>query len=254
MLRLSVALVVVFLAMPNVAIIASSFSPTSTFGLWNGGLSLQWYENLFSRPTFGSGTLNSLILAIGSTVAGTAVGLAAAVAIARWRFPGRNLLNAFVMAPLVVPEVVIGLSMLIGFATIKADAGMVQLAALHTIIVLPYTTRILLANLQRTDPSLEAAARLLGATPLKAFLLVTLPIIGKGLAGAMIFAFVTSFHNFTATFFLVSNEATLPVAIFQYIRTEHDPTVAALSTLMMAGAMLLVWLLDRLLGLEKAVR
>ncbi|WP_286157304.1 ATP-binding cassette domain-containing protein [Sinorhizobium sp. RAC02] len=105
-------------------------------------------------------------------------------------------------------------------------------------VVLPYVVRLVVANLQGTDPNLESAAMLLGARPHQAFLHITLPLLGKGLLGAAAFAFVMSFHNFTATMFLVGNSPTLPVAAYQYIRTENDPTVAALSTLMMLGVVL----------------
>lgn len=254
MIRILCLAVVAFLALPNVIIIASSFSATSAFGLPTEGLSLQWYANLFARSTFGSGLLLSVLLASLATLLATAVGTAAAFAIVRYRFPGRNLINTLVMGPLIVPEVVLGLSFLITFNAILFSPALVNLVVLHVIIVLPFVVRVMIGNLQRTDPNLEAAAMLLGATPLKSVVLVTLPIIARGLTGAMVLAFVMSFHNFTATFFLVSSEATLPIAIFQYVRTESDPTVAALSTLMMLGVLGLVLLTSRLLGLDKVVK
>src|SRR5690606_33726545 len=115
MIRLLCLAVVVFLALPNVIIIASSFSATTAFGFPADGLSLRWYANLFSRSTFGSGLVLSLLLAALATILATIVGTAAAFAIVRYRFPGRNLINTLVMGPLIVPEVVLGLSFLITF-------------------------------------------------------------------------------------------------------------------------------------------
>lgn len=254
MIRLVVWCVLIFLALPNLLIVASSFSANGSFGIPAGGTSLRWYENLLSIPAFGKGLVNSLLLATCATLASGVVGTAAAFAITRYRFAGRDLLNALVMGPLVVPEVVMGLSFLIAITGIRGMPPWLTMTVLHMVIVLPYVVRVMIGVLQRTNPDLEAAARLLGATPLQSVLLVTLPIVARGLAGVLVLAFVISFHNFTATFFLVSNEATLPLAIFQYIRTESDPTVAALSTLLMAGAMAMVWLTNRLLGLERIAK
>ena len=122
------------------------------------------------------------------------------------------------------------------------------------IIVLPYMVRLIVANLQRADPNLEDAAVLLGASRLLAVVLVTLPTIAKGIAAALLFAFVISFHNFTATFFLITDRPNLPAAILQYIRTENDPTIAALSTLTITSVALIVWLADRWLGIERVSR
>ncbi len=254
MIRLAVAAVVLFLALPNLMIVASSFSANGNFGIPYQGVSLRWYQNLFTLSTFGRGLVHSLWLACAATLVSGAIGTAAAFAITRYRFAGRNALNALVMGPLVVPEVVMGLSLLIALSNLQGLPAWLTMLVLHMVIVLPYVVRVMIGVLQRTDPHLEAAARLLGATPLQAVLLVTLPIVARGMAGAMVLAFVISFHNFTATFFLVSNEATLPLAIFQYIRTESDPTVAALSTLLMCGAMALVWLTNRLLGLDRIAK
>lgn len=254
MIRLLSLAVILFLALPNLVIIASSFSPTTAFGIPLDGLSLRWYANLFSRPTFGSGLVLSLLLAAVATLLATLAGTAAAYAIVRYRFWGRNLINTVVLGPLIVPEVVLGLSFLITFNAIVFSTTLSNLVILHVILVLPYMVRIMVGNLQRTDPDLEAAARLLGATPVQAVALVTVPVVIRGLAGAMVLTFVMSFHNFTATFFLVSSEATLPIAIYQYVRTESDPTVAALSTLLMIGALGVVLLIARLLGLDRVVK
>lgn len=254
MIRLVSLLVVLFLAAPNLLIIASSFSATSSFGIPWDGLSLQWYANLFTRSTFRSGLMLSLGLAALATVLGTAIGTAAAFAVVRYRFPGRGLINALVMGPLIVPEVVMGLSFLIMLNALLFGVAIVNLLLLHLVIVLPLVVRVMIGNLQRTDPQLEAAAQLLGATPARAVLSVTLPIVARGMIGAMLLAFVMSFHNFTATFFLVSSEATLPIAIYQYVRTESDPTVAALSSLLMIGMLGIVLLTARVMGLDKVVR
>ena len=254
LLRIGTLLVLLFLALPLLLVMATSFNDTSAFVFPPTGLSVRWYRHLFELPAFGRGLVFSLQLAAVSCVVGLVLGTAAAVAIVRYRFAGRAALNALIMSPLVVPEVVLGLSLLVWFQGARWATGDVRIMLLHCLVVLPYVTRIVAANLQRSDPNLEQAARLLGAPPLSAFVRVTLPTIGKGLGAATIFAVVMSFHNFTATFFLTGRRETLPVAVFQYIRTEHDPSIAALTTLMVAGAALIVWFTDRWLGLDRIAR
>lgn len=239
------------MALPLILITLSSFSATSRFSFFPSDWSLRWYRNLSEVPAFSDGIVFSLYLAFFSASIGLVVATLASLAVVRFRFRGRQTINALIMAPLVVPEVVLGLSLLVwlqGFAWLSSTATIYYL---HCIVVLPFMMRIIMASLQRADPGLEEAARVLGATPTKAFLKITFPLMGKGVVAALLFGFVMSFHNFTATFFLISNEATLPVAIFQYIRTEHDPTIAALSTMLMLGAAIIVWAADRFLGLDR---
>lgn len=254
MLRFATAIATLFVALPLLLIVATSFNANSNFVFPPEGFSLRWYQNMLTRPEFGRGLVLSLQVAAASAALGLAAGTAAAVAIVRYRFPGRAALNALIMAPLVVPEVVMGLSLLIWLQGAAWAPGSFRILLLHCLVVLPYVTRIMVANLQRVDPTLEEAARLLGAPPLTAFVRVTLPVIGKGLGAAAIFALVMSFHNFTATFFIAGSQQTLPVAVFQYIRSEHDPTIAALTTVLILGAGVIVWITDRFLGLDRIAK
>lgn len=246
--------VLLFMALPNLLILAISFNPQATLAFPPSGVSLKWYANVFSTPSFAAGLRQSVLLACVSSVVSLVLGVAAALAIVRFRFFGRQAVNVLVMAPLFVPEVVMGIAMLLWANIVPAVSNTATLIVLHCLIVLPYVVRLVVANLQGMDPNLESAAMLLGARPLQAFARITVPILGKGLLGAAIFAVVMSFHNFTATMFLVGNRPTLPVAAYQYIRTENDPTVAALSTLMMLAGILAVYLMERWIGLERLVR
>jgi putative spermidine/putrescine transport system permease protein len=218
------------------------------------GFSLHWYLNLFSTAQFGTGLAYSAFLAVTSTVIGLTAGVCASYAIVRFRFPGRELFNSIAMSPLIVPEVVIGIGLLIVFTTALGGVNVGSLVLLHSVMVLPYVVRVIIANLQTTDANLEDAARLLGASRIKAFLLVTLPSIQKGVITAIIFCLTISFHNFTATVFLITTIPTLPTAVYGYIATESDPTVAALSTLVTAIAVVLVRIIDRSLGLRRIAK
>jgi putative spermidine/putrescine transport system permease protein len=242
---------IVALALPVLFITIISFNNTTSLVFPPTGFSVRWYFNIFRSDQFLNGFYYSCYLALLSAIVGLTAGTAVAFAIVRYRFLGRALINVLVMAPLIVPEVVMGLALLVWFSSSPFGVGDPALVVLHALLVLPYIVRIVVASLQRTDRTLEDAAMLLGASPLRAVLRITLPMISKGLAAATIFALVISFQDFTATIFLITQRQTLPVAIFGYIRTESDPTIAALSTLLILIAGMTVWLIDRTLGIER---
>lgn len=244
------ALVVVCLVVPLLVVVLSSFNPTNELLVPPRGFSLTWYANIFRRSAFVTSFEFSLLLAIGSTACSLLAGLLCAVAIVRHRFPGRQALGAALMSPLIVPQVVLGMSLLIFLATIGVVSSLVGLAVLHVILTLPYTARVLIAALTRFPVSLEDAAVIHGASRVKAFTLVTLPTIKPGLITAALFGFVTSFDNFTSSQFLVWDRTTLPIEIYAYIRTENDPTVSAISTLLILGTVGIVVLAERWVGLE----
>jgi putative spermidine/putrescine transport system permease protein len=238
------------LVVPLLVVVASSFNPTNELAVPPSGLSLRWYANVFRREAFLSGFWFSLELAVTSTACSLVIGLLAAVALVRRRFWGRELLAALLLSPLIVPQVVLGMSLLILLSRLGIVSSTIGLGILHVILTLPYTVRVLSAALTRFPVSLEEAAVVHGASRPVAFLLVTIPSIKAGVVTAAIFAFVTSFDNFTATQFLTWDRTTLPVEIYSYIRTENDPTVAAISTLLILGTVGIVLLAERWVGLD----
>ncbi|MCC6306253.1 MAG: ABC transporter permease [Rhodobacteraceae bacterium] len=253
MSRLVSVLVILFLFAPLIATTLISFNATPTFGFPSQGLSLRWYANVFARPEFWVGFRHSLLLATLGTLAAIVISTLTAVAVVRFRFPGRSLMNALVMSPIVIPEVVLGLAILVWIYAVLDMPGAWALYLLHTILVIPYIVRMIIAGLQGYDINLEHAAMLLGASPFRAFLLITLPSLKDHIMAGAIVAFIVSLHNFTATMFLVLNRPTLPTAVYQYIRTETDPTVAALSTLLLLIPLSVVAVGRRWLGLDRMV-
>lgn len=244
------AVLAVALVVPLLVVVASSLNPTNEPLVPPSGLSLRWYANAFRRPAFLAGFWFSLELAVVSSAASLVIGLLAAVALVRRRFRGRELLAALLLSPLIVPQVVLGMSLLILLSRLGIVSSTVGLGILHVVLTLPYTVRVLTAALTRFPLSLEEAAVVHGAPRPLAFLLVTLPGIKAGVVTAAIFAFVTSFDNFTASQFLTWDRTTLPVEIYSYIRTENDPTVAAISTLLMLGTVGIVLVAERWVGLD----
>lgn len=244
------AVVVVALVVPLLIVVASSFNPTNELLVPPRGFSLTWYANVFRRSAFLASFEFSLVLALGATACSLVAGLLVAVAIVRYTFPGRAMLGAVLMSPLIVPQVVLGMSLLIFLSAIGVVSSLVGLGLVHVILTLPYTARVLIAALTRFPVSLEDAAVIHGAPRVTAFTLVTLPTIKPGLVTAALFAFVTSFDNFTSSQFLIWDRTTLPIEIYSYIRTENDPTVAAISTLLILATVVIVVLAERFVGLE----
>jgi len=214
------------------------------------GISLRWFANVFSRSGFLDAIPFSLELAVLTTVVSLTIGTLAAIGIVRFRVPGRDLLLTALMSPLIVPQVVIGLSFLVTFTALGVHSSFAVILILHVTLALPFTVRVIVSSLARFNISIEEAARSLGAYPVKAFVTITLPAIRSGMLAASIFAFVASFENFTATAFLVWNRSTLPVEIFNYIQTENDPTGAAISALVVLTVAFAITISNRVIGLD----
>ncbi|MGP3933110.1 ABC transporter permease subunit [Nonomuraea sp. KM88] len=232
------AIVYTYVLLPLVIIVINSFSSVS-YGTWPPpGLSAKWYANLFEQEGLGAATLLSLEVAIAATVLAMVIGTAVAVALVRHRMPGRGPLQSFVLSPTVVPKVAFGFAGFIYLHRLGLFGGVAGLVVTHTVIVLPFVVIVVTAALMRADATLDAAAKDLGAAPLRAFRLATLPQVRPALIAAALFAFVVSFDEVDMTVFLLSpDQNTLPVWMFVYMQKFQDPTLAALSTLLIVAAL-----------------
>lgn len=217
------------------------------------GLSLRWYANIFNRDGFIEAAQLSVALALLSTLISVTISMVASVALVRHRFFGRDFLLTLCLSPLVVPNVVVGIAFLIMLSSLGVFRSLPALMLLHITITLPFAIRVIVASLTRYNIRIEEAAMSLGASPLQAFLRVTLPIVRPGMIAAGVFAFVTSFENFTASQFLVWDRTTLPVEIYTFVRTENDPTGAAISSLVVMSVIALVIVMTRVIGLNRLI-
>lgn len=239
------------ITLPLLITAITAFNATTEAAFPPNGWSLRWFENIFKRPEIIAAFWVSLKLAILSSAITIVLATAAALIMTRYPFPGRDLLDAVLMSPLIVPQVITGLSFLIFFVRIGSSAQFFNLLLVHVLLTLPYALRVVRSSLLRVDPKLEEAALGLGATQLESFMRVTLPQIRAGLFVALFFSFVVSFDNFTATAFLTSNGATLPVEMFLYIESSLDPTISAISALMILSTTAFVLTVDRLVGINR---
>ena len=202
------------------------------------GYTLRWFAHIFDQNNFVSGFLTSLQVGVAAMIGGLMLGVPASLVLARRDFPGREAINTLLVMPLVVPGVVAGTAIYVFQIEVELATELPLLGSraglifAHIMITIPWTVRLLTASLAGFDRSIEEAAQNLGATPLQAFVKVTLPVIKPGVVAAALFGFIISFGNLEMTLFLVApGQTTLPIAILQYLQWRIDPTIAAVSLL-----------------------
>ncbi len=232
------ALVIAALYVPVVIMGIYSFN-ASKYLRWTG-FSLDWYRRLAENRDLGGALGNTLLLAALATVLGTLLGTTAALA-ARRSFRGRKLYTTLITLPVMVPDIVLAIALLSLFRATGLGLSLVSAALAHTTFTLSYVALVVSARLQGLDPSLEDAARDLGATPFQAFCKVTLPSLRPGIVAGALLAFTLSFDDFVITYFTNGPESpTLPVLVYSMVRFGVTPEINALSTLILAVSLGLI--------------
>jgi putative spermidine/putrescine transport system permease protein len=254
-LRMAAAAGYALLLAPVVVVAAVSFSSGAFLSFPPPGLSTRWYASLFGNPEIMSALVTSATLATLVAALALLVGLPAAYAIARLSFPGRRALADLLGAPLLLPTLVLGLALLIALQPLKLVATWPGLVLAHCTLAVPFAVRIMTTAVAAVPPELEAAARTLGASPLRAALRVTLPLSMPGVLAAAALAFLVSFDETVISLFLVGPRlTTLPVELFRYAENRTDPLVAALAMLLIAIALAVVLLVERMAGLTRTLQ
>jgi putrescine transport system permease protein len=229
----SVALGLAFLYLPIAILVIYSFNASRLVTVW-GGWSTRWYEALLNDSAMLEAAWNSLRIATISATAATVLGTLAAVALVRaGRFRGRMAFSGMVYAPLVMPEVITGLSLLLLFVAIDADRGFWTVAIAHTTVTMSFVTVVVQSRLVSFDRSLEEAAMDLGCPPFKTFMVVTLPLIFPAVAAGWMLAFTLSFDDLViASFTTGPGATTLPMRIYSEVRLGVKPEINAICTIM----------------------
>lgn len=247
-------LCVAFILAPIVVVVAASFSAREIPEFPPSNLSLRWYAHALDQALFVQAALNSAWIAVAATAIATPIGLAAALALARGNFGGKEFVQTMLMMPIFVPSVVIGLAILLTSVEIGVRTPTARLVAAHVLITLPYLIRAIVASLSRVDVRIEEAAATLGANPLRRFWHITLPSVRPGLIAGVLFALIVSFDNVSVSLFLTTAKVnTLPLAIMNYVEYNFDPSIAAISTILVVLSVATALLLERLVGLRAAV-
>ena len=225
------ALIFAFLILPLVIVFPLSVSSAPYLEFPPPGFSWRWYENYFGDPVWIAATWRSLKIATAAMLLSLLVGTPLAFSLVRGRYPGRVVLERLAAAPMIVPAIILSVAVYGLFAKLKLIGAWYGIALAHTVLALPFVVIVLGAGLKGFDESLEAAALGLGASRWQAVWRVTLPQIRPSLVSAAVLAFITSFDELVVAMFLAGSEMTLPKKMFDNIRMEIDPTIAAVSVL-----------------------
>lgn len=231
----SLALGLAFLYLPILILVIYSFNASRLVTVW-GGWSLRWYHEFFGDRAMIEASWMSLRVAVASATIATLIGTLAAVALARGeRFRGRTLFSGMLYAPLVMPEVITGLSLLLLFVALNAERGFWTVTIAHTTLTMCFVAVVVQSRLGSLDRSLEEAAMDLGCAPVRAFLSVTLPLIAPAIVAGWMLAFTLSLDDLViASFTTGPGSATLPIRIYSEVRLGVKPEINAICTLVIA--------------------
>lgn len=231
--NLCLFLVFLFLFLPIVVLIVFSFN-TSRLNIIFEGFTLDWYKDLFKNTLLLDALKNTLIVAIISTIVSTVIGTISAYALHKFKFPFKGLINELLYIPVVIPEIVLGISLLCVYTLLKMELGMLTLILAHISFSIPYVVISVRSVLEGMDPNLEKVASDLGASKLKTFFYVIIPSLMPGILSGAELSFTLSMDDVVISYFTAGpNSNTLPLQIYSIIKTGITPDVNALITLML---------------------
>lgn len=233
-------LVLLFLYTPILVVVLFSFNPSKNAGVMTG-FTLDWYRLLFQNAEIGRTLINSLKLAAISVSAAAVIGTLGAIALARRHLRMQGFMEGLVSIPIMIPEIVLGMSFLSAFTLVGMRLGMGTMVLAHITFCIPYVFIIVKGRIAGLDPQLEEAARDLGARPTRVFLDITLPLVSPAVLAGMLLAFAMSFDDVIISFFVTGPGAqTLPLKVYSSLKVGVSPEINALCTLMLGAVFLLV--------------
>ena len=246
-LLLGSVLVYVFLYAPIAVLIFFSFNSTRSTQVWTG-FSFEWYGQLLGDPTILQAFRTSLTVGVIATLIATVIGTLTALALSRHRFRGQTAADTAIYAATVMPEIVVGVSLLVFFVAANIGLGITTIVIAHVAFTISFVTIVVRARLAGMDRSVEEAAQDLGASPLQTFFRVTLPLILPGVMAGGLLAFTLSFDDFVITYFISGvGSSTLPLKIYSMIKFGVSPVINALSTVVLVATLFLIFGGSRLL-------
>ena len=247
--RILCGLILIFLITPILAIVPLSFSESSFLVYPIQGFSLRWYESLLNSPSWMLGLKNTLIVAPIATFLAMVLGTLAALGFNHANFRGKAFLMSLLISPMVVPVVIVGVAAYLFFAPLGLANNLLLLILMHAVLGVPFVVITVLATLEGFNQNLYKAALSLGASPMRAFFKVTLPIIAPGVISGGLFAFGTSFDEVVMTLFIAGpDQYTIPRVMFSGIRENLSPAIAAVATLLILCSIVMLLTLEWLRG------
>ena len=259
-LRVFVTLVYALMLCPLVFVLWLSFFKDAILYFPPSGYTLHWYLNAWENQAFVNGFIFSMQIAVIAALAGVVLGVTAALGIIRYAFPGNKIINTLLLSPLLMPGIVTGIAIYLFYLQTEnfldrdlvGTAGGLVLA--HICLTIPWTVRLVSASMHGLDPSMEEAARNLGASGRLAFWRITLPLLRPAIVAAALFSFIVSFEDLELSLSLVGpGNTTLPIAIMQYLEFNLDPTIAAVSSVQILLLGIIMLVTDRFVKLSQVV-
>ena len=244
-MRVFFALVVVFLYAPIVILLIFSFNNSDIPAFPLSGFTFHWYRQFAANADLRGALVTSAIIATLSSLGAVALGVLASIALVRRRFRGKAAASALLLSPLVIPYVVFGISLLLLFHTLGIPRSLLTVVIGHIVICIPYTILVVMPRLQQIDASLEEAAYDLGASRLRTFSAITLPLILPAVVSAFLIAFTTSFDEYAVASFVVGTRVTFPIFLYSALRFPSQlPQVIAVAVIVMIVSLCVVVLAE----------
>lgn len=248
-LYLVAGFVFAILVLPILIVIPISFSSAEFLRFPPPGFSLQWYERYFTNVSWIEPTIRSFQIASITCITATILGTILAFVLVKGKFPGKNIIYSFALSPMVIPPIITAIAIYFFYSKLRLVGTITGLVIAHTVLALPFVLVLVSTTLKGFDVTLERASLSLGANPLKTFLFVTLPIIRPGVLSGALFAFITSFDELICAIFIAGVKATtLPKKMWDGLLMEINPTIAAVSSLLIGISiflMVMVAILER---------
>ncbi len=254
----------VLLLLPIAMVLAMSFTSVTTLQFPPPELSLRWYADVWSMIGDGRNDftrlresfVTSLLIAALTSLTCLIAGVPASYALIRFRFRGRRVVEEFLLSvPIIFPTVVLGVALLVIVSVSGLDLGVLQIVLAHSIIGLPFMMRNCVAALHGIDPSFQEAAKTLGASSIRAFVEVILPLIRGGMSSGVLLVFILSFNEFTLSYFLYTVDVfPLSIWLFQQSNTSFSPAIFAVSSLMIVLNIAVILIIDKTFGTQGAAR
>jgi putative spermidine/putrescine transport system permease protein len=251
---ITVVAILGFLILPAFVVTLAAFNSKAILSFPPESWSWRWFAKAVAYEDFQAGFRNGLIVTAWASSIALVAGTGFAIALDRYEFRLKRMIETVLLAPLVVPHFTIGLGFLILAANLGLARGYAVVIVCHVVLVLPFVLRSVYVSLRNLDPRLELAAASLGAPPRRVLATITLPLLLPGLVSGWLFAAILSFNEFTASLFVTAQRTqTLPVALYNYVREYADPSMAAISVIYIVVTATLLILANAFLGLGKVL-
>lgn len=247
------AVIFVLMYLPILLVIIYSFNQSKISSVWDG-FSLKWYRELFADKSMFTALINSIILAFSSSVLAAIIGTLGAIGMSKTNFKANGIIGYISTLPIMIPEIILGMVFLVFFSLIGIPFGMTSLILAHTTFCVPYVFMLVKARLVGLDKSYVEAARDLGASEIRAFKDITIPLISPAILSGMLLSFAMSFDDVIISIFVTgASTNTLPIKIYTQLKTGVSPKINALCTLMFIATVLIV-VLSNIIGKKTSVK